>query len=402
MPILDLQRRLRQAGRIRIGQQVAVKGGKTRPAKLDTFRLTSQDENAIRAAAGMFGGTVNKWTDAPVGEQWEVITEASVMPVVVPPAATAFSQWYEAWSGGGCTRRCDGVTELISDSPCLCVNEDERTCKPHSRVNVILRDLPGVGVWRLDTSGYYAATELAGTIEVIMAAATRGQLLPAVLRLEQRQVKRPGEPTKKFAVPVLDIEMTPGALGLVVGTAAPTPELGPAPTAQGAWQPIQQPPIAELEPGQSDSDAIRDARKPAPKPRKNSAPPLPPTGLRPRGAPAEATPDPAPDTEPAADTLSDAQMKKLRALYNSVEVKGAASQKQITAVLLGVDRIGTHAALTVAQASHVIDQLVRIEEGSARFVLDDDGNVTGAVDESQPMGEPFPETDPELTEGEQP
>ena len=41
MAIVDLQRRLQEIGRIRIGQQVK-SNGKSRPAKLDRFRLTSR------------------------------------------------------------------------------------------------------------------------------------------------------------------------------------------------------------------------------------------------------------------------------------------------------------------------------------------------------------------------
>jgi Recombination directionality factor-like len=376
MPILDLQRRLREAGRIRIGHQVATANGKTRPAKLNAFRLTSQDQTVIEAAASLFGGQPRHWDKAPVGDQWELYTTTAAIPVVVPPAATVFSQWYELWTGGGCVRRCDGETELINDVPCLCVTEDERVCTPHSRLNVILRDLPGLGVWRLDTSGWYAATELAGTVEVIVQAATRGQLLPAVLRLEQRQVKRPEEPTRKFAVPVLDIAVTPTALGLVIGTGA-AGELPAAPVPVGpeqSWQPIEPAPgNGEPAPGET-ADAIRGARTPTPKRRSNSPPDLPSTGLHPRGDL---------PTEPTDDTLSEAQMRKLRALYGAVGITGTAEQKKVTAILLGVERIATHAKLTVDQASAVIDLLSRVETGDASFTLDADGNVIGIADAEQ-------------------
>ena len=52
MPVLDIQRRSQQIGRIRIGQQVptgkrdADGKEKMRPARLDTFRFTSPSERA--------------------------------------------------------------------------------------------------------------------------------------------------------------------------------------------------------------------------------------------------------------------------------------------------------------------------------------------------------------------
>lgn len=232
MSIITLQKRLAEIGRIRIGKQVPTSSGGKRPAKLDTFRLTSRDKTRIDAAAQLWGGTVESW-EAPSGGQWEVITETDVLDVIVPPSAMAFSQYYELWSAGGCQRRCDGVTELISDQPCIC-DPDKPDCSIHSRLSVMLRDLPGLGVWRVDTSGYYAAVELSGSVQILEMAAGAGTMLPARLRLEQRAVKRPGQGTRKFAVPVLDIEVTPGALmsgGAVDAPALLTPVPASLPSA---------------------------------------------------------------------------------------------------------------------------------------------------------------------------
>lgn len=218
MPIIDLQRGIAETGRIRIGQKVPTSNGQ-RPAKLDTFRLTSADRRRIDQVAEAYGGKVSEW-EAPAGRQWQVITAATSLDVVVPPSEMAFSQWYELWSAGGCQRRCDGVTETIGERPCVCDPElrgrAKDQCDIHTRLSVMLRDLPGLGVWRLDTQGYYAAVELRGAVEVLQLAAGRGALLPARLRLEQRVVKRPGAngkpETRRYAVPVLDIEVSPAQL----------------------------------------------------------------------------------------------------------------------------------------------------------------------------------------------
>ena len=221
MQLVDIQRRIAEAGRIRIGEVVPAGNGKTRPAKLDTFRLTSADKTRIEQAARLYGGEVSEWT-APAGKQWQVTTAAAVLNVIVPPSEMAFSQAYEIWSAGGCQRRCDGAWESISDAACLC-DPEERDCDIHTRLSVMLRDLPGLGLWRIDTQGYYAATELSGAVQIIAAAAGRGALLPARLVLQQRSVIRrgaDGKPqTRRFAVPVLDIDVTPGQLiGGAVGS----------------------------------------------------------------------------------------------------------------------------------------------------------------------------------------
>lgn len=204
MPIIELQRRMRELGRIRTGQQVTT-NGKRRPARLETFRLTSASRPLIEAAAQAYGGKPKPWNG-----EWELITETDALDVIIPPGQS-ISQWFELWSGGGCQRRCDGRTNVLTDTPCACpVDPAEKrelakageACKPTTRLNVMLPAIPDLGVWRLESHGYYAATELAGTVDVIESA---GRMLPARLRLEQREVKRPGQPTNHFAVPVLEL-----------------------------------------------------------------------------------------------------------------------------------------------------------------------------------------------------
>jgi hypothetical protein len=219
MPILDLQRRLAEVGRIRLGHVVESRSGKKYPEALEAFRLTSRDRDRIAEAAKLYGGTMTKWDQSGI-PQWEVYTEADRFPVFVPPSAMAFSQNYELWAGGGCKRRCDGTTEFIGEQPCLC-DPANRQCEPHTRLSVIMKDLKGLGVWRLDTTGWYAALEIKGQVETLEFFAGMGKPLPAILRLDRRQIKREGEPVKKFVVPVLDVDITPGEL--LMGTVAVEP-----------------------------------------------------------------------------------------------------------------------------------------------------------------------------------
>ncbi|MEV3857781.1 hypothetical protein AB0J38_26080 [Streptomyces sp. NPDC050095] len=209
MPILVLQQRLRELGRIRIGQKVATAKGGTRPAKLDRFRLTSPSRELLDRVAAKYGGTVAPWTPEGEASQFEVITDARRMPIHVPPQPV--SQYFELWSGGGCQRRCDGVTELLKDRPCICGPDPERRqCKPTTRLNVVLSEIEGVGVWRLESHGYYAALELPGVAE-LLAQAQRRDYIEAFLGLEQRTAKRDGK-TRHWMVPTIDVAVTPAAL----------------------------------------------------------------------------------------------------------------------------------------------------------------------------------------------
>lgn len=221
MPILDIQRRGQQIGRIRIGEKVAT--GKTnragkeifRPVKLATFRLTTGSRLAAVAVAEHLGGEVREW-----GTEWEVVTTCSEIPVTVPPRDQAVSQWYEMWTAGGCARRCDSVTAQTKDGqvPCLCPSDPHEraakakqltpeACKPVTRINVMIPDLPGLGVWRLDTGSFYAATELGDAAELMERARANGVFLPATLRIDQRTQVANGL-TKQFPVPVLEIMAT--------------------------------------------------------------------------------------------------------------------------------------------------------------------------------------------------
>lgn len=226
MPILTLQRRVRELGRIRIGQVVQGANGKSRPEKLDRFRLTSASKELLEKVAALYGGEVAEWTPANGGvSQWEVVTTSKRLPIMVPPQPV--SQYYELWSGGGCQRRCDGERELLTDKPCLCdPDPTERVCKPTTRLNVVLRDVEGIGVWRLETHGYYAAVELPGVAELLAQA---GGYITGYLGLEQRTAKRDGK-TRNWMVPTIEVDVTPTAL--MSGAAGPVALIGSAPVAE--------------------------------------------------------------------------------------------------------------------------------------------------------------------------
>lgn len=223
MPILDLQRRMRQLGEIRIGHVVKTgrtsqKTGKeiTRPAKLNNFRFTSPSREILASVAELYGGDVQPWTPANGGPaEFEVYSTTNRLPVLIPPR-DAVSQWYELYAGSKCLRRCDGQTEQKSDKPCVC-NPDNRQCSITTRVNVMLRDVPALGQWLLVSKGYYAATELPPAAELLAQA---GGYVAGWLGMEEKLVQRDEGPAR-FMVPTLDVEITPAALmaGKVTGGA---------------------------------------------------------------------------------------------------------------------------------------------------------------------------------------
>ena len=229
-PIIDRQRRLAEIGRIRMGEKkISQKTGKSYPAALQTWRLTSRVRERLDAAARIYGGQVRPWEEEP--GQFELYTDSAALDVMLAPGEPV-TQWFEHWDKPAgvqkarvtCLRRCDGVTETLSDQPCLCAGLDERVCKTTTRLSVLLYRVPGLGVWRLDSRGEYAATELAGTAEFL---AGLGDRLPVILRLDPREsVDGQGE-THRFVVPVLDVAIA--VPELVSGYAPPlAPPAAPA------------------------------------------------------------------------------------------------------------------------------------------------------------------------------
>lgn len=279
MAILDIQRRAAQIGRIRIGNQVPsgkfnTDGSpKMRPAKLGAFRLTTSSEYAAKATADLLGGAAQRWEGAPTAGQWEVFTDRDQMSVMIPPSPTAVDSWYEMWTAAGCTRRCDGHVEQKSGQDCLCPADQAlrsaqakagRACRMTTRVNVLIPDLPGVGQWMLESHGYYAAVELSGTAELLAQASARGLVIPAVLRIEQRErrIPRPDQAplVNKFAVPVLEVlatlrEITAAAeSGQRALSASMPPAIEPVRVAISAGQPAAV--VAELHDGSEPAQVL--------------------------------------------------------------------------------------------------------------------------------------------------
>lgn len=214
VPIREINRRIPEAGRIRIGKKATTSTGKEAPQAIGEFRFTSHDSEALDQIAAMYGGTVRPWSDAKAAEgQFEVCTDASEIRIVLPPDPLGGSPIYELWGGGGCERRCDGETCTIvtagpegpepSEIPCVCVAKQEMACKVTTHLAVLLPEVRFAGVWRLTTHSWNAVQELPGMVDMIQAQQGRG-LSYATLAIKHRRSVQAGK-TRKFLVPVLGV-----------------------------------------------------------------------------------------------------------------------------------------------------------------------------------------------------
>lgn len=236
VPLNNLRRRIPEAGRLRMG----VKTGRAMKA-IDTWRFTSHDKVALEQIADLYGGAVKAWSDPKAAEgQFEVITDASEIRIVLPPEPLS-GPVYELWSGGGCERRCDGEhCETMQrgpegpepvEVPCLCSAAGALSCDVKTRLSVLLPEIRFAGVWRLDTKSWNAAQELPGMVELVQSQQGNG-LSYAVLAIKPRRTVTNGQ-TKRFLVPQLGIpqsleELAAGMtrLGALPATEAPALEAG--------------------------------------------------------------------------------------------------------------------------------------------------------------------------------
>ncbi len=246
--ILTLQRQARELGRLRAGTFEKPAQGRGRPTRSKTWILTSHQRDYLEAAAEEWGGEVHEWTpQGSTTSAWRLITDAEAVDAILPPG-DPLSQHYEMWSRGGCQRRCDGETEQLANKPCFCLAEfgeefhlqpPEQACRPHTRLSVILPNIPDLGVWRMESKGFYAANEIAASIDLIREATGGRVMVPIRLRIEPRKRVAQGK-TKQY--PVIVVEIRGSTAGQILNGAVP---------------------VAALESGATGSQPAIEAPKPA-------------------------------------------------------------------------------------------------------------------------------------------
>ncbi|WP_055696537.1 hypothetical protein [Streptomyces silaceus] len=240
----NIQARAAEHGRLRTGYTDG-----NRPMRSPNWVVTSHSEEHVRKAAELWGGTPQQWS--PLNStisQWRVITKSPSIEALITPG-DPLNQFNEMWSKGGCQRRCDGETELLTRQPCICAarfGEDWHqqkkgvVCSTTSRLNVMLPDLSGMGMWRAETHSFYAAQEWGGMVDMVLAGTDGKGFIPVNLRIEPRQRVANGE-TKKFPVVVVELRgitprqalagpvnaataLNPGAAGQRAAIEAPRPD----------------------------------------------------------------------------------------------------------------------------------------------------------------------------------
>lgn len=119
---------------------------------------------------------------------------------------------------------------------------DGKACKPTTRLSVVLPDVPGLGVWRLESHGWNAAHELGTTAEFLARLMEARTYVPAIMRLERRRQVSGGR-TREFVVPVLTLRET--VRSMIEGPTSGRIELPPPPPRALALEAAKKPAAAE-------------------------------------------------------------------------------------------------------------------------------------------------------------
>ena len=222
--------RIPRIGKIHLGIKTSNAKGNQHPKPVDYF-VVKPDDSTSEAAAKAFHSVY--------GEEPREITVA--FPSNDPDQF--FPQWLTSYRGGDGwhQRYCqgDGETAQRSDEkggyvpiPCLykeCPLYQSRKCEELGRLQFFLPDVPGIGVWQIDTASYYSTVNLNGSIKMVRAL-TGGRIgmIPLKLRLVPKVVNPEGKPKTVYVMTlgIDDLKLTDflaDARALALGT----PEVEP-------------------------------------------------------------------------------------------------------------------------------------------------------------------------------
>ena len=282
------------------------------PAKAKTFVFHVDDVERAEEIAKVFGGKVEAAVSKDEeGGRFRVITQTTEIECFVPSAdESGWDCWLEQWGTGGIIRRCDGVTtqmavvevsdgdvrgnpnkpgltKTVRNVPCMCQAEgrpEKDRCDPTSRLNLVipaLKDVPGIGVFQMQSRGRLTWREIDGTIQLL------GQLgkiagVPMVLKLEYRTVRDADGKPRDVPVMWLDSRLSMADAmrqarvnitdEVETRKALPAPDRGPMP---GAVQ-YEEPVDAEIVPNLTEADGHPGGPEPVP-----AAPQEPPVTVTP-------------------------------------------------------------------------------------------------------------------------
>ncbi len=220
---LSSRRSTSRMGKFRLGKKGKNAKGQEYPQKLDYFRADPEDENLLGLIHELLG-------EKP--KRLRIMLTSDDLELVFPQYLKKYGKSGLLCKGTGgkdsegnplpaLFRIVDKETgEAVDDYPCdpdNCEDYESGRCKRLASLSFILRDLPALRVWQIDTTSQISIQRLNTRFEDLAAlsrAAGRPYLIagvPLILSLGPVQVK-PDKAKKKRTVYCLDLELDHKAL----------------------------------------------------------------------------------------------------------------------------------------------------------------------------------------------
>ena len=200
-------RRIPRVGKIHLGtRQTSQRSGHEYPVACDHF-VVKADDSTSEAVANAFHSVY--------GDQPREITVAFASD----DPEEFFPQYLSSYKGGDgrfelfCkgdgerARRANGQGGYL-DIPCLyqeCEFYKAKKCKELGRLQFFLPEVPGIGVWQIDSTSYHSAVNLNSAIDMVRAlTGGRIKMIPLKLRLIPKVVNPDGQSKTVY---VLDLRL---------------------------------------------------------------------------------------------------------------------------------------------------------------------------------------------------
>ena len=247
---LSEQRRIPRIGKIHLGvKKKSEKTGKEYPSATDYFVCPPE----VQAVHG------------------EKPTE---LPIMIPVEDEEYwaSQYYRAYSqtrgltckgdGETCHRMIDVATGDMAgrdtkgkvewkDMPCEgkeCIHYKKEQCREVMNLQFLLPQVPGLGVWQIDTSSINSIRNINSSAELIRGIIGRIRMIPLTLSLAPLEVTNPDDGKKK-TIRVMSIGHNATLQNLISDSLTPIQELLPPPpddTKEPPLDQVEEPPLEEV------------------------------------------------------------------------------------------------------------------------------------------------------------
>jgi len=198
--------RIPRVGKIRLGLKQTRSGGTEYPTATDYFVVAADDATSATAAKAfhhVYGPQPKEITIAFASDDPEEF----------------FPQYLSSYRGGAgryelfC--RGDGVSAHRADekggyAPIACSYKEcafyvAKKCKELGKLQFFLPDVPGIGVWQIDTTSFHSTVNLNSAITLVQAVTGgRIKMIPLTLRIQPKRVSPEGKPKTVY---VLDLKL---------------------------------------------------------------------------------------------------------------------------------------------------------------------------------------------------